>query len=97
MNSTNRTTKIYIKSLPPQLAISLIKEYKIPSPHAEVLLATCVERRNTFDAINRLKEEPYEIFLSFWQYGDRLQEALAMFYKAHVYAGNDYSKQIITK
>lgn len=96
MNATNRTTKIYIKSLPPKLALDLISEYKIPSPWSDVLIETCVNRNTTYKAIKEVARNK-KVYLSFWQYGDRLQEALAMFYKAHVHAGKDYSHQIITK
>lgn len=96
MNSTNLTTKIYIKSLPPKLATELIKKYEIPSPWAEVLIESCVIKSHTYQAIREVARK-HKIYLSFWQYGDRLQEGLAMFYKAHVHDGKDYSHQIITK
>lgn len=93
MNIANKTTKAYIKSLPPTLALQLIKDYKIPSPYAEILRATCVERLNTFEAVATISKDG--IYLSFWQYGDKLQIALDMFCKAHIHAGNDYSHLLV--
>lgn len=82
MKLENRATKLYLKNLAPLQAISLIEQYKIPSPYKEVLIVSCVEIRKDFDAIDHL-EKFYGISLSYRTYIRRLKAGLEMFYKSH--------------
>lgn len=82
MNIENRATKIYLKSLPPLEALSLLHKYKIPSPYKEVLIAACIERKEGFAGCDFLTES-YNIHLSYWTFVRRLKEALDMFRKSH--------------
>lgn len=93
MKEVSRATKIYIKHLPPVLATKLINEYKIPSPFREVLLSACVENKGGFAGVAHLSEK-YDIHISYWQFVNYLGKALDIFYKAHTYAGKDYSDKL---
>lgn len=51
MNIENRAVKLYIKELPPSVAIDLFEQYKIPSPYKEILTIVCVERKGGYKAM----------------------------------------------
>lgn len=82
MNIENRTTKVYLKSLPPLTAIELIENYKIPSPLKEVLLTACVARKEGFKGCDYLAKT-YHVYLGYWTFGVKLKKALEMFRKSH--------------
>lgn len=93
MKDTRRATKIYIKHLPPLMAIDLVDEYQIPSPEREVLISACVVGKGGFAGVDYLKEK-YDIHISYWQFVSRLSRALDLFYETHVYKGKDYSRYL---
>jgi hypothetical protein len=82
MNIENRATKIFLKELPPVEVYRLLDEFKIPSPHKEVLIAL-INRKEGFEACDYLSET-YHINLGYWTYGRRLKEALTMFRKSYI-------------
>lgn len=67
MNTENRSTKVYLKDLPPIEALNYINKYQIPTPYKEVLIVVCVKHKNVFDAIDYLHKE-YRINLSYWTF-----------------------------
>lgn len=83
MNIENRAIKIYIKNLPPSVAIDLIEKYKIPTPHKQILIAVCVERKSVFATMNKLSNE-YSINMSYITCVRYLKTALEMFRKSHI-------------
>lgn len=89
MNIDNRATKIYIKALPPALAIELIEKYKIPTPYKEILISVCVERRYIFPAMRHLSEK-YGINIEYKTFCRRFKDALEMFRKANALDKNSY-------
>lgn len=93
MKESSRATKLYIKHLPPILALKLIEDYKIPTPFKEVLIATCVENKGGFKGVEYLSEK-YGINISYWQFVKYLSKGLEMFYKTHTYLGKDYSEYL---
>lgn len=94
MKPTNKTTKLYLKHLPPVLVHQLMAEYRIPSPYKEVLIVTCVDKLDRYPAIAKLKQE-YDIHISFWQFGDRLRDALDIFYQTHTMLKRDFSSELL--
>lgn len=82
MNIENRAVKLYIKELPPSVAIDLFEQYKIPSPYREILTIVCVERKGGYKALEVL-EKKYSIYMGYWTFGRRLKDALEMFRKSH--------------
>ena len=82
MNIENRAVKLYIKELPPSVAIDLFEQYKIPSPYREILTIVCVERKGGYKAMEVL-EKKYGIYMSYWTFCRRLKDALEMFRKSH--------------
>lgn len=90
MKDTRRATKIYLKHLPPLLAIKLIDKYKIPSPEREVLISACVDHKGGFAGIENLKNK-YDVHISYWTFVACLGRGLDKFYDTHVYLGEDYS------
>ena len=82
MNIETRATKLYLKSLPPLTALKFIDDYKIPSPHKEILITACVERKEGYKGMRYLAET-YNIHIEYWTLGRRLKEALEMFRKSH--------------
>lgn len=83
MNIENRAVKLYIKELPPSVAIDLFEQYKIPSPYREILTIVCVERVvGRYKAMSILAER-YKIYIDYWTFGRRLKDALEMFRKSH--------------
>lgn len=58
MNIENRATKLYIKKMPPVVAIELIEKYQIPSPYKEILIAICVKRKSVFETQKYLAKDP---------------------------------------
>lgn len=89
MNIENRATKLYLKELPPCVAIELIDKYKIPPIYKEILVAVCVERRFIYPAMRHLSEE-HGINLEYKTFCRRLKEALEMFRKANALDKNSY-------
>ena len=81
MNQDNRAIKLYIKNLAPLIAEELIDNYRIPSPHREVLLTACVARKEGYAGCDYL-EKTYHISLGYWTFGRRLKEGLEMFRKS---------------
>ena len=57
MNIENRATKLYIKKMPPVVAIELIEKYQIPSPYKEILIAICVKRKSVFETQEYLAKD----------------------------------------
>lgn len=49
MNIENRATKLYLKKLPPVVAVELLEKYMIPSPYKEILNAICIQKKSVFD------------------------------------------------
>lgn len=94
MKKSNHAAKLYLMHLPPMLVHQLLAEYRIPSPYKEVLILTCVEKLDRYPAMRRL-ESDYGISISFWQFGDRLRDALDMFAKTHKALKRDYSQELI--
>lgn len=82
MNIENRAVKLYIKELPPSVAIDLFEQYKIPTPYKEILTIVCVERKGGYKAMEVL-EKRYGIYMGYWTFGRRLKDALEMFRKSH--------------
>lgn len=82
MNIENRAVKLYIKELPPSVAIDLFEQYKIPTPYREILTTVCVERVGGYKAMEIL-ERKYGICMGYWTFGRRLKDALEMFRKSH--------------
>lgn len=93
MKDTRRATKIYLKHLPPLLAIKLIDQYKIPSPEREVLISACVDHKGGFAGVENLKKK-YDVHISYWAFVDNLARGLDKFYDTHVYLGKDYSQYL---
>lgn len=93
MKEHSRATKLYIKHLPPILALKLIEDYKIPTPFKEVLISACVENKGGFDGVRFLSSK-YGINISYWQFVKYLSKGLEMFYKTHTYLGKDYSEYL---
>lgn len=83
MNIDRRTTKIYLKSLPPLTAIKLINDYRLPSPWKEVLICACVDCKEGYAGIDYLAEH-YKIHLGYWTFSRKLKQALDKFHKAHL-------------
>ena len=79
-----RSTKIYLRDLPPLQVYDLLDEYKIPTPYKEVLIASCANRLDAYPAIDYI-EENFGIHLSYWNYVKLLKESLIMFYKTQKY------------
>lgn len=77
-----RTTKIYLKSLPPLTVHKLVNEYKIPSPYKEILLTVCAEDISGFKALDHLSKT-YHINISYWQLTTKLSKALDKFRISH--------------
>lgn len=94
MKQTNKTTKLYLMHLPPVRVYQLMAEYRIPSPFKEVLIVTCVDKLQRYAAIEKLSEA-YGINISFWQFGDRLRDALDMFYQTHTMLKHDFSSELL--
>ena len=67
MNIENRAVKLYLKELPPTVAIDLIEKYKIPSPYKEILITVCVQRVGGYKAMQSL-EIRYGIYMSYWTF-----------------------------
>ena len=82
MNIENRATKLYLKSLPPLTVYKLLDEYKIPSPHREILITTCVEGKEGYKGMKHLAET-YHLYIEYWTLGRRLKEALEKFRISH--------------
>ena len=57
MNIENRATKLYLKKLPPVVAVELLEKYMIPSPYKEIINAICIKQLPTFKAIDFLSKE----------------------------------------
>lgn len=49
MNIENRATKLYLKKLPPVVAVELLEKYMIPSPYKEILNAICIQKKSVFE------------------------------------------------
>ena len=49
MNIENRATKLYLRKLPPVVAIELLEKYMIPSPYKEILICICVKRKSVYE------------------------------------------------
>ena len=58
MNIDNRATKLYLKKLPPVVAVELLEKYMIPSPYKEILIAICVKRKSVFETQEYLAKDP---------------------------------------
>lgn len=82
MNIEKRKTKQFIKGLPPLQAEQLFEEYKIPSPHKEILYLVCVEKCPNFFVVADKLSRAHGINISTWQIGYRLSEALEKFASA---------------
>ena len=82
MNTDNRATKLYLRSLAPNEALSLIDKYNIPSPWNEVLKTACAHRKTGFLGCDYLAKH-YKIHLSYWDFVRKLKESLPMFRKSH--------------
>lgn len=54
MNIENRATKLYLKKLPPVVAVELLEKYMIPSPYKEILEAVCIKQLPLYKAIEHL-------------------------------------------
>lgn len=80
--------------LPPVRVHQLVAEYRIPSPFKEVLIVTCVDKLDRFPAMRKLAQD-YNINISFWQFGDRLRDALDMFYQTHTMLKQDFSSELL--
>lgn len=48
MNIENRATKLYLKKLPPVVAVKLLEKYMIPSPYKEIVNAICIQKKSVF-------------------------------------------------
>ena len=94
MKQSNKLAKLYLMHLPPIRVLELLGEYKIPSPHKEVIIATCVEKLDRYPAMEWLAKE-HDINISFWQFGDRLRDGLTMFADTHKMLKRDYSSELI--
>lgn len=94
MKRSNHLAKLYLMHLPPVRVYQLLDEYKIPSPHKEVLILTCVEKLDRYPAMHKLKQD-YNIYISFWQFGDRLRDGLSMFAETHKMMKRDYSSELL--
>lgn len=95
MNIEKRKTKQYIKSLPPVEVEQLLEEYKIPSPHKEILYLVCVEKCPNFFVVADKLSKRYGINMSTWQIGYRLAEALEKFASAKNFSEKGGSRSII--
>lgn len=58
MNIDNRATKLYLKKLPPVVAVELLEKYMIPSPYKEILIAICVKRKSVYETQEYLAKDP---------------------------------------
>lgn len=94
MKQSNRLAKVYLMHLPPVRVLSLLDEYRIPSPFREVIYLTCVEKLDRYPAMRKLSQD-YDIHISFWQFGDRLRDGLDMFSQTHKMMGRDYSDELL--
>lgn len=95
MNVEKRKTKQYIKGLPPVQAEQLLEEYKIPSPHKEILHLVCVEKCPNFFVVADKLSRIYDINISTWQIGYRLSEALEQFASAKKFSESKKPRSII--
>ena len=95
MNIEKRKTKQYIKSLPPVQLQQKLDEYKIPSPHKEILYLVCAERCPNFFVVADQLSSRFGINMTTWQIGYRLSEALDKFASAKNYSENGDSSSII--
>lgn len=82
MNIENRTTKVMLKDMPAFLAEERIKLYKIKTPYKEILIATCVEDKNQFEAMKSLAKQG--IHLGFRTFTRKQAKALEMYRTAHL-------------
>ena len=86
MNIDNRSTKVYIKSLPPVQAYDMIARYKIPTPQRECLIAM-INGKEGFEGCDYLAEH-YQIHMGYWTFGRRLKDGLEIFRKTKKYLDN---------
>lgn len=78
MNIENRAVKILLKHSAPLEVYQKLEEYRIPSPYKEILIVSCIEGKDYFQALDLLAER-YNIHLSYWTYCRRLKRALEMY------------------
>lgn len=89
MNIENRATKLYLKKLPPVVAVELLEKYMIPSPYKEVIEAVCIKRLPLFKAIEYLSEK-YCINLSYTTIRRKLKIGLELFRDSNFVDGGKY-------
>lgn len=83
MNIDNRATKLYLKKLPPVVAVELLEKYMIPSPYKEIIHMTCVKNYPQYKAMKELSK--VGINLSFRSFTRKQAEALEKFRIAHLF------------
>lgn len=89
MNIENRATKLYLKKLPPVVAVELLEKYMIPSPYKEIINAICIKQLPTFKAIDFLSKE-HKINLSYRSICRKLVIALELFRDSNSLDNNKY-------
>lgn len=78
MNIENRATKLYLKKLPPVVAIELLEKYMIPSPYKEILESVCIKQMPLFKAIEYIADD-YNINISYTTIRRKLKIGLELF------------------
>lgn len=73
----------------------MFDEYKIPSPHKEILYLVCVEKCPNFFVVADKLSRTYGINISTWQIGYRLSEALEKFASAKKFSESKQIRGII--
>lgn len=80
MKDKNCKIRKEFKELAPNLAYEKLEKYRMASPYKEIIIATCIERLDTFSAIQFLKNK-HNINLSYWTFVSKKQDALEMLHK----------------
>lgn len=92
MNLENRATKVMLKDMPVFMVEDLLKRYKIKSPYKEIIIETCVNDKDQFEAMRDLAKAG--ICMGFRTFTRKQAKALEMFRTAHYMYGEpiDFNK-----
>ena len=82
MDVENRATKVMLKNMPVFLVEELIALYKIKTPYKEILIETCINDKQQFEAMHELTKKG--IHLGFRTFSRKQAKALEMFRTAHI-------------
>lgn len=89
MNIENRATKLYLKKLPPVVAVELLEKYMIPSPYKEILEAVCIKQLPLYKAIEHLSNK-HHINVSYTTIRRKVKIGLELFRYSNALDNNRY-------